>query len=53
MYALAKTTGRNYSNVHADIAKLMDLNLVERTDDESVYVPFEAIEIRMVLARAA
>lgn len=24
MYALAKTTGRNYSNMHAEIAKLLD-----------------------------
>jgi predicted transcriptional regulator len=53
VYALAKATGRNYSNVHADITKLIDLNLVERTHDDTVCVPFEAIEIRMVLARAA
>ena len=53
VYALAKSTGRNYSNVHADIARLIDLNLVERTDDESVFVPFDAVEIRMVLAHAA
>ena len=53
VYALAKATGRNYSNVHADIARLIDLNLVERTDDDSVCVPFDAGEIRMVLAYAA
>jgi len=53
IYALAKAAGRNYSNVHADICRLVDLGLVERTDDETVQVPFEAVEIRMALAKAA
>jgi hypothetical protein len=38
---------------HGDRARLIDLNLVERTDDDSVCVPFDAGEIRMVLAYAA
>jgi predicted transcriptional regulator len=53
VYALAKAAGRNYSNVHADIGRLVDLGLVERTDDDTVTVPFEAVEIRMALAQAA
>ena len=53
VYALAKAAGRNYSNVHADIARLADLGLVERTADETVAVPFDAVEIRMALAQAA
>lgn len=53
VYALAKTAGRNYSNVHADIARLIELGLIERTDDDAVTVPFDAVEIRMDLARAA
>ena len=53
VYALAKTAGRNYSNVHADVARLVELGLIERTDDEMVSVPFDAVEIRMALARAA
>jgi predicted transcriptional regulator len=53
IYALAKAAGRNYSNVHADIGRLVDLGLVERTDDETVLVPFESVEIRMALAKAA
>jgi predicted transcriptional regulator len=50
VYALAKAAGRNYSNVHADIVRLVDLGLVERADDETVRVPFDAVEIRMVFA---
>jgi predicted transcriptional regulator len=53
VYALAKAAGRNYSNVHADIGRLVDLGLVERTDDDTVTVPYEAVEIRMALAQAA
>lgn len=53
IYALAKSAGRNYSNVHADVGRLVDLGLMERTGDETVRVPFEAVEIRMALAKAA
>lgn len=53
VYALAKAAGRNYSNVHADVAGLAELNLIERTDDDAVFVPFEAVEIRMALPQAA
>jgi len=53
VYALAKSAGRNYSNVHADIVRLVELGLAERIDDETVTVPFDAVEIRMSLAQAA
>jgi len=53
VYALAKAAGRNYSNVHADVARLVELGLVERNDDDTVLVPFDAVEIRMALAQVA
>ena len=53
IYALAKAAERNYSNVHGDVARLLDLGLVERQDDDTVFVPFDAIEIRMPLPMAA
>lgn len=53
VYALAKAAGRNYSNVHADVARLIDLGLVERTDTDAVKVICDAVEIRMELAQAA
>lgn len=52
VYALTKAAGRNYSNVHADVCKLVELNLIERADDGVVYVPFEEVEIHMTLALA-
>jgi predicted transcriptional regulator len=53
IYALAKTAQRNYSNVHTDVAKLLELGLIARTEDDSVIVPFSAVEIHMTLAEAA
>ena len=53
VYALAKAAARNYSNVHADIARLEELGLVERTEDGSVSVPYESVEILVPLARTA
>lgn len=53
VYALAKAAGRNYSNVHGDIGRLVELGLVERDGKETVQVPFDAVEIHMPLARAA
>ncbi len=53
IYALAKAADRNYSNVHTDITRLIELGLVERNEDDTVEVKFDAVEIRMPLARAA
>jgi predicted transcriptional regulator len=53
VYALARAAERNYSNVHADVSALESLGLLERSSDGTVSVPFEAIEIRMALARVA
>lgn len=53
VYALAKAAGRNYSNVHADVARLTELGLVHRTDNDSVMVPFSEVDIRLPLATAA
>lgn len=52
IYGLAKVAERNYSNVHADIARLVELGMVERNVD-TVEVKFDAVEIHMDLAKAA
>jgi predicted transcriptional regulator len=49
VYRLAKDTGRNYSNVHANVARLLELELVEKDDDRRVKVPWEDIEIHASL----
>jgi predicted transcriptional regulator len=53
IYALAKTVGRNYSNVHTDIGKLEEHGLVQRTPDDLAFVPFESVEIHLALAKKA
>ena len=53
VYALAKSADRNYSNVHTDVGRLEQLGLIERTESDSVFVPFEAVEIRLPLTQAA
>jgi len=53
VYALARTAQRNYSNVHADVAALEGLGLVQRDDNDAVLVPFEVVEIRLALHSAA
>jgi predicted transcriptional regulator len=49
VYALAKTVERNYSNVHTDIGKLEEHGLVKRTPEDTVFVPFESVEIHLAL----
>jgi predicted transcriptional regulator len=53
VYALAKASERNYSNVHSDVARLETLGLIERTEDSSVVVPYESVEIVLPLAQVA
>ena len=53
VYALAKAAERNYSNVHTDAARLEELGLIERTEDGSVSVPFDSVEILVPLAQVA
>jgi predicted transcriptional regulator len=40
-------------NVHTDVGRLEELGLVDRTDEDAVFVPYDAIEIRLPLARVA
>ncbi|MCR2745397.1 HVO_A0114 family putative DNA-binding protein [Limnobacter parvus] len=50
VYGLAKRIGRNYSNVHSDVAKLIEHGLVARFEDgKKIYVPFDSVEIRFTL----
>jgi hypothetical protein len=39
--------------VHTDTARLVELGLVERLEDETVFVPFEEIDMRLPLALVA
>jgi predicted transcriptional regulator len=49
VFALAKLLGRDYKNVHTDVARLARLGLVEKDGDGRVSVPWQAVrsEIRL------
>ena len=47
VYALAKRLGRNYSNVHGDIQRLLALGLVEKNTAGQVLVPFDDIVVQV------
>jgi predicted transcriptional regulator len=47
VYALAKRLGRNYSNVHGDIQRLLALGLVEKNAAGQVLVPFDDIVVQV------
>jgi predicted transcriptional regulator len=49
IFALAKHLRRDYKNVHTDVARLMELHLIERTEKSLVSVSWDAVraEIRL------
>ena len=53
VYALAKEVARNYLSVHTDVGKLQEHGLVKRTPENAVFVPFDSLEIRLMLAKRA
>jgi predicted transcriptional regulator len=50
VYRLAKLLSRNYSNVHTDVAKLMEMELLIRDEEGKVFVPWDDVEIHLSLA---
>lgn len=45
--ALAKMMGRNYSNVHADVQRLIEHGLIEKDAGDHVLVPWDDVVVRM------
>lgn len=56
IYALAKLLGRNYSNVHQDVARLLEHGLAEKDEFGRVLVPWDDVIVRIdtsVMSEAA
>jgi predicted transcriptional regulator len=49
IFALAKRLGRNYKNVHTDVARFANLGLIERRRDGLVAVPWDAVRAELRL----
>ena len=43
IFALAKRLERDYKNVHTDVSRLVELNLIERTKESLVQVTWDAV----------
>lgn len=53
IYALAKHLSRNYSNVHSDVTKLLELGIAEKDESGRVFVPWDEIDVQFPLQRLA
>ena len=47
IYALAKHLGRNYSNVHADVQRLLEHGLVAKDAAGRVFMPFDDVIVQV------
>ena len=49
VYALAKLLERDYKNVHTDVAQLISLGLIQKTEENLVRVAWQAIRAELKL----
>ena len=49
VYALAQTLGRDYKNVHTDVARLARLGLIEKDKEARVHVAWDAVRAELQL----
>jgi predicted transcriptional regulator len=49
IFALAKLLERDYKNVHTDVTRLLELNLLEKNRDGQVGVPWQAVRAELRL----
>ena len=47
IYGLAKRLARDYKNVHTDVSRLIELELVERAADGRVSVPWDVVRAQL------
>ncbi len=49
IFALAKLLERDYKNVHSDVTRLVELNLIERTETSQIQVSWESVRAELRL----
>ena len=49
IFALAKRLERDYKNVHTDVSRLLELNLLEKNQDGQVRVAWQALRAELRL----
>src|SRR5689334_13754062 len=50
VFALARLLGRDYKNVHTDVARLAEIGLIEKTRKAEVQVAWQAVRAELRLA---
>ena len=50
VYALAQLLKRDYKNVHTDVSRLLELNLLEKNREGRVSVPWQAVRAELRLS---
>jgi len=53
IYALAKQLNRHYPNVHKDVTALIEWLVIEKDEENKVFVPWDEIDVRWPLLRQA
>ncbi len=53
IYALAKKLGRHFRNVHKDVTSLTEWMVLEKDEQGRVFVPWDEIDVRLPLLKAA
>ena len=49
LFALAKLLERDYKNVHTDVARLVEIGLIEKTERSEIRVTYESIRAELRL----
>ena len=49
IFALAKALRRDYKNVHTDVSRLIELKLIEKTEESLVRVAWDAVRAELRL----
>ena len=49
IFGLAKLLERDYKNVHTDVSRLLELNLLEKNREGQVSVPWQAVRAELKL----
>lgn len=49
IFALAKLLQRDYKNVHTDVSRLLELNLLEKNQQGQISVPWQAVRAELKL----
>ena len=49
IFGLAKLLERDYKNVHTDVSRLLELNLLEKNPEGQVSVPWQAVRAELRL----